>query len=351
MNRSTLAALLASLAMGGAVTWALLRPAPEVWQAPAYTFPQVSGIERIEMRCANDATATLVREANGWMVQGTTPFEANEHMVARIVDAFASPWRADLVAHPDESVVSGPVPRLDLTVTTDEGSAWSVTVGAPDTVLQTGRDSTWVVPQGVNGAYRVSVELRSRLACDPERYRNLEFWDFTVDQVVSITSEYDGQTLLLVRDGDGWRDHNTGRAVATAAGRRLATALSQPTAERLVQGVAREEAGLNAPARRYRVQLGGRTEVLEVGAEGPPVEGSGAGVLGARRYAGLEGRDEVWLLGVRLTAALMMNDLDFFGFEAEAEGSAGADGEGSTAAAAADGSTAPAAAPAEGSGD
>jgi len=103
-------------------------------------------------------------------------------------------------------------------------------------------------PRG--GALEVDAAAQALFDVSPEALRDRSLGSIEPDAVDRITIETAGETLRLVRQGDGWAEAGTGRSFGTEEIERLMTTFNESSIVAFRPGASAEDAGLEPPARR-----------------------------------------------------------------------------------------------------
>jgi hypothetical protein len=301
MNQKALIAAAAVMA-GAAGMWLWVEQSQphQGFQPSDFEFPRLEGVSEIDITCS-DAAISLRRVDNAWTVTAPYEFEANSAFVSRIAEVFADRRVVDRTRSADDRQAVGlgaDAIRLRVSGTNGEFAA---NIGATVGVEQTVRELTWVVPDGSTTAYRVGSDLRSRLSCDPERYREMMLvtWNASDITAVELPMSASNPTRGTVRrSGESWQwDEPGATSFVLDAGRidRLVSGITRASATRAAANVDAVEAGIAAGAQSIVLFKGDERITLLLGNQVESQEGSSEGTP-AERFLRVEGEDMTWVV-------------------------------------------------------
>jgi hypothetical protein len=227
-------------------TLATLATAPtKSFRDPRLTGLTADDIEKFTVRRA-DGEMTLRFERGRWLLEKPVATEADSQVVRSFLELILGVRVEGFAATEPEA--AGLLPGQSAVI------SLTPTGGGQDLDIEvlrrsTGDDETLFArfaPRG--GTLQVDTQALALFKVSPEALRDRSLGRVEPDAVDRITIESDGQTLRLVRDGDGWADGDSGAPHAAADIAELIEAYNQVRIASFLPGSDPEEAGLERPA-------------------------------------------------------------------------------------------------------
>jgi hypothetical protein len=295
MNRSLIAALLAFAALGMAFLVMQQSGRRDAWQAESYVFPTLRDVQRVEIRCAADPIVLERRDAD-WVLTAPFEYDANDSLVARLVEVFAERRFFDRTRPAADAAAIGTSDGgVALALSAADGTRFEGVLGSLVQPPSGGREMTWLVPQGSATAYRMSTDLRARVRCDPEHWRDLRVLRWMARDVGRIELGEGESRVSFARTEGGWEaPERPTWTLDTNRLDRLAATLAELTGEAIATDVTPDQAGLGPDSPRAVLHhADGRTATLMLGADVPAGE---EGAPSSQAYVGVEGLPLVWVV-------------------------------------------------------
>jgi hypothetical protein len=268
-------------------------------QAQSWEMPKLEGLTKVEIAREGE-TIVLEKSATGWNITAPIKFTAAANVVSEIEALFTKSQLVDqsrVIAEGSGAVglYDGATPKpVKLTLTA--GSAVTkLSLGRTVSVEQTGKNLTWVQPDGSDKAYRVGADLRSVFDKSAKEFRELQLTDFDASKVTELT--FDGPTKVkLVKKGDAWEaTEPAGAKVDSELVGRIVPSVAKLRGSEIVETVTADTAGVTTTGRSLTLKAGDQSVTLRLGnqvapASAEPSEG------GKKFYLVRDGLDAVYLV-------------------------------------------------------
>ena len=243
-------------------------------QAQAWQMPKLEGLTKVEIAREGE-TIVLEKSATGWNITAPIKFTAAANVVSEIETIFGKAQLVDqtrVIAEGSGAVglSDGASPKPVKLTFTAGGAVTKLTLGRTVSVEQTGKNLTWVQPDGSDKAYRVGYDLRSIFDKAATDFRELQLTDFDASKVTELT--FDGPTKLkLVKKGDVWEaTEPAGAKVDSELVGRIVPSVAKLRGSQIVETVTADTAGVTTSGRSLTIKEGDKSVTLRLGNQVAP---------------------------------------------------------------------------------
>ena len=268
-------------------------------QPPAWQTPKLEGLTKVEIVREGD-TIVLEKSATGWNITAPIKFTAAANVVSEIETIFSKSQLVDqsrVIAEGSGAVglSDGASPKPVKLTLTAGGAVTKLTLGRTVSVEQTGKNLTWVQPDGSASAYRVGYDLRSVFDKPAKEFRELQLTDFEADKVTELI--FDGPTKLkLVKKGDAWEAAEPADAkVDSDLVGRIVPSVAKLRGSEIVETVTAATAGVGTTGRSLTIKAGDKSVTLRLGTAVEPASAEPSDG-GKKFYLVRDGLDAVYLV-------------------------------------------------------
>lgn len=246
-------------------------------QAQSWQMPKIEGLTKVEI-ARDGETIVLEKAGSEWKITAPIQFTAAANVMNEVETLLSKSQIVDqsrLIAEGSGAVglsdTATPKP-VKLTFTAG-GTATKLTLGRTVSVEQTGKNLTWVQPDGSDKAYRVGYDLRSTFDKSAKDFRELQLTDFDADKVTELTFEGPNK-IRLVKKGDAWEAAEPADAkVDSELVGRIVPSVVKLRATEIAESATAESAGIATTGRSLTIKAGDKSVTLRLGSAVEPASG------------------------------------------------------------------------------